>query len=88
MPNHHPALSHLATHIEFPASADGIAPELKKEILEARTKAVERMTKGHCKSMESYADLVGLIRALDFVLGFADRKLAEISPASVPVEED
>ena len=59
---------------EIPVGPSGLADVLLREVLEMRSQLIAKVARGGCKSMESYADCVGMLRALDFVLGFAERQ--------------
>lgn len=51
---------------------DGISDPLRAAILNKRSMMQTKLTSGGCKTMESVADAVGFIRALDFTLGWAE----------------
>lgn len=83
-----PSLFEFHEATEIPVGPSGLADELLRDILSRRNRAVEKVASGGCKTMESYADSVGYIRAMDYVLGFAERKRAEVEgPQSTPVED-
>lgn len=79
----------FTSDVETPVGPSGIADELRREILAERLKLTVKLLKGQCKSMESYADAVGGIRQLDFVLDFAERKRISIEKSlGTPIEEE
>ena len=87
-----PSKDHLfdfSTETDVPVGPSGLASDLLKEILEKRAAVIVRMISGTCKTMESYAEAVGYVRAMDFVLGYPDRKKHEIEASlGVAIDED
>lgn len=71
--------------VEESLGATGLSDELRKEIFDKREGTILKMTLG-IKEHLSYADAVGFIRGLDFVLGFAKRKAD--AQRKITIEED
>ena len=89
MPSEHTqSLFTFAETIDIPVGPSGLAEELLRDVIAKRTALALKVTRGQCKSMESYADAVGGIRAYDWVLGFAQRKNDEMNgPQREPIED-
>lgn len=83
-----PTLFEMTSDIEVPVGPSGLAEELLKEVLAARTKLANKMLNGQCKSMEAYADAVGGYRQLTYVLDFPKRRSDEASHATAALVED
>lgn len=64
----------FTSDLDVAVGPSGIAPELHREIIERRTSLAARLTSGACKNMESYAEAVGGLRAIDFILSWPERK--------------
>lgn len=79
----------FSTEIDVPVGPSGLAEDLLKEVLQARKSLMARILSGSCKTFESYAEAVGGLRQLDFVLAYparkADKLRAELGPT---IEED
>ena len=88
MPSDAQSLFTFAETIDIPVGPSGLAEELLRGVLAQRAMLITKVVKGGCKSMESYADAVGGIRAYDWVLGFAQRKNDELNgPQREPIED-
>ena len=84
-----PDLFSHSEELDVPVGPSGLAPDLAKQILAERTKAAAKIVTGGCKSMESYAEAVGRVRAYDFVLGFAERKRLDLErELGTPIEDE
>lgn len=66
----------------------GLAEDLQADIIALAEKMAAKQRRGGCKTLESYADSVGFLRALDFVLSYQERKRKEQNPPATPIEEE
>ena len=75
--------------LDVPVGPSGIVPDLMKQILAERAKAASKIILGGCKTMESYAEAVGRVKAYDFVLGYAERKREDFErELGTPIEDE
>ena len=65
--------THIASDIENEGN-DGISKELREEGERKHRQMIEKLKSGGCKSMESVADAVGMIRGLEFFLNYQKDK--------------
>ncbi len=62
--------------------------QIESRIVEQREREASAITRGVCKTLESYADHVGYVRALDWVLGLAaDLSAPEPEPETTEASE-
>lgn len=70
--------------------SDGLSDAVRRAALAKREEMVTKLTVGNCKSMESYADAVGVIRGLDHILTFEaeKRRKAQVELSDETREDD
>ena len=74
---------------EASVGPSGLAPDLHKDLVARRQAAADKIVLGKCQNEKSYADAVGYIRALDYVLGYTERKRLELErELGTPIEEE
>ena len=78
----------FTTELDVPVGPSGMAEELLRQVIDVRAKLVAKCVSGGCKTMESYADAVGGIRQLDFVLKFAERQANAVKDSLGPMVEE
>ena len=84
-----PDLFDFSTELDVSVGPSGLAPDLLKEILQKRASLVTKVLSGACKTMESYADAIGNLRAYDYVLDYPERKKHALeAQLGTPIEED
>lgn len=89
MPPNHKDLFDFSEELDVAVGPSGIAPDLYKEIAIARRRISDKLVQGKCKTLESYADAVGFIRAIDYVLDYSERKrLALEAELGTPITDD
>lgn len=82
-------LFEFSSDVETLVGSSGLADDLLKDVLETKRRLIAKLISGQCKTMESYADAVGGIRQLDFVLGYSERKRLAIEKSlGTPIEEE
>ncbi len=78
-----------STELDVPVGPSGIAPDLLRDILKNRESIIARLLSGSCKTMESYAEAVGNLRAYNFVLSYSDRKRQDLErELGTPITEE
>jgi hypothetical protein len=80
MANRKPLLFDLEQQTEIPTGPTGLSDELLRATLARRDRLTQKVTRGQCKTMESYAEAVGQLRAFEFILTFAEEKRREAEP--------
>lgn len=79
----------FSSELDVSAGPTGLAPDLLKETVTLRKNYADKIVSGKCKSLESYADAVGFVRALDWVLDYAERKrIALEAELGTPITEE
>lgn len=68
----------FSSEVEAPTGPSGLSDDLLKEVLRRREQIVAKLVSGTCKTMESYAEAVGGIRQIDFILNYAERKRQDL----------
>jgi hypothetical protein len=82
-------LFEFTSELDVAVGPSGLAPDLLAEILAMRTSLIAKLTEGKCKNFESYADAVGCLRALQFVLAYPERKrLALEKELGTPIDDE
>lgn len=89
MPPNQKNLFDFSEQLDVSVGPSGITPDLLKEIAVNRERMADKIVKGKCKTLESYADAVGFIRALDSVLDYPERKrIALEAELGTPITDD